>query len=99
MIAGLQYEFDLGASGSLMPRLDLRYTGEQFVNAVNNPPNTQEAYTTGDFNLSYRPVSDAWSLNFYVKNISNEVVKIFLAGPHPQVSSPRTVGASANFLF
>lgn len=99
VIAGLQYEFDLGASGSLMPRLDLRYTGEQFVNAVNNPPNTQEAYTTGDFNLSYRPVSDAWSLNFYVKNISNEVVKIFLAGPHPQVSSPRTVGASANFLF
>ncbi len=99
VIAGLQYEFELGASGSLMSRLDVRYTDEQFVNAVNNPPNTQKAYSTGDFNLAYRPVSEAWSLNFYVKNISNEVVKIFLAGPHPQVSAPRTYGASINYSF
>lgn len=99
IIAGLEYDFDLGTAGSLTPRLDMRYTDDQFVNAVNNAPNTQEAYTTGDFSLTYRPASEAWSVKAYVKNINDEVVKLFLAGPHPQVSSPRTYGASFNYLF
>jgi iron complex outermembrane receptor protein len=90
--AGFQYQFPTGNGATITPRFDYRYTADQYVNAVNNAADLQKAYSTYDASIMYRGSNGKWSLNFYGKNLSNEVVKLFLAGPNPQVSMPRTYG-------
>lgn len=91
--AGLQHVINLGDSGTLTPSVDYRYTAEQFVNSNNlDPANLQDAYSSGDVGLMYRSADEKWSVNTYLKNVNDKVVKLFAAGPNPQVSSPRTWG-------
>jgi iron complex outermembrane receptor protein len=52
--AGIQYEFDLGASGSLTPRADANYQSAIYSNAVNKPSNRIEGYTLVNARLTWR---------------------------------------------
>jgi iron complex outermembrane recepter protein len=51
---GIQYEIDLGASGSLTPRADANYQSAIFSNAVNKPSNRIEGYTLANARLTWR---------------------------------------------
>lgn len=90
--AGLQHRFDFGDRGSLTARADYRYTGGQYVNAVNNANDFQPAYATGDASLNYAAASGKWSVSGYCKNVNNDVVKTFLSESFLVVSAPRTYG-------
>lgn len=95
---GAEYEIPL-THGSLTPRAAWRYTDKQYVNAVNNDANLQDAYTGSDASLTYKSEDGKWTVNAYVNNISDKQVKTFLAGPTPQVSDPRTWGVVFNAKF
>ncbi|MFT3906084.1 MAG: TonB-dependent receptor [Steroidobacteraceae bacterium] len=95
---GLDHEFAL-THGSLTPRVAYRYTDKQYVNAVNNDANLQDAYTGSDASLTYKSEDGKWTVNAYCNNLSDKQVKTFLAGPTPQVSDPRTYGVVFNAKF
>jgi iron complex outermembrane recepter protein len=55
---GIQYEFDLGTSGSITPRADANYQSAIFSNAVNSPNNRIEGYTLANARLTWRNADD-----------------------------------------
>jgi iron complex outermembrane receptor protein len=67
---GAQYEIDLGASGSLTPRVDASYQSEIYTNAVNRPTNLIDSYTLANARLT-------WANEDGDLEISAEVTNLF----------------------
>ncbi|MFT4077589.1 MAG: TonB-dependent receptor [Asticcacaulis sp.] len=100
---GYSHVFTLGSGASLTPRIDLRGVDKQYVYPDQNPVtdirDVQKAYSTGDISLLYRAPSGAWSLNAYVKNVNDAIIKQSFFFGYAQLSAPRTYGLVLNRTF
>ncbi|MBN1627684.1 MAG: TonB-dependent receptor [Deltaproteobacteria bacterium] len=110
VVAGYQHRFDLVGGGKITPNISVRYTSEYFlefeVNERNIPAgmdpdkvNTEPATIMADASLNYSHGSGKWSLNGYVKNITNHAQKNGMMRGDMRLGPPRTYGAvlSVNF--
>ena len=66
---GVQYEIDLGTSGSITPRVDANYQSAIFSNAVNKPSNHIDGYTLANARLTWRNPDEDLEVAFEVKNL------------------------------
>lgn len=66
---GIQYEVDLGDSGSLTPRFDAAYQGAVFTNAANRSSNLIEGYTVANARLSWNNADDDLNISLAVTNL------------------------------
>ena len=67
--AGIQYEIDLGDSGSITPRVDANYQSDIFSNAVNGPNNLIEGYTLANARLTWRNEDEDLEVALSVTNL------------------------------
>jgi iron complex outermembrane receptor protein len=86
---GIQYEIDLGDTGSITPRVDASYQSDIFSNAVNGPNNLIEAYTVANARLTWRNEDEDLEVALEVKNVFD---KYYL------VTSFDLTGAGAGFV-
>lgn len=102
---GLDHTFEIGdIYGELS--LDARYRDDRWVGFDYLPVQRTEAVTTFDAGLELASSDDTWSVNFYVRNITDEEVKSItqtLGGMSNLISTvyepPRTFGARFNYFF
>ena len=90
---GVQYRADLGDMGSLTPRLDWFYMGEQTFGAVNRAPAPDEyisAYSTFNARVTYQPESADWQLSAAVTNLTNKFYWLGFVGSLPQNGGGQT---------
>ncbi|MEO5706285.1 MAG: TonB-dependent receptor [Alteraurantiacibacter sp.] len=66
---GIQYEVDLGDSGSVTPRVDVSYQSDIFSNAVNGPNNLIDAYTIANVRLTWRNEDSDLEVALEVRNV------------------------------
>ncbi len=66
---GIQYEIDLGNSGSITPRVDANYQSEIFSNAVNKPSNFIDGYTLANARLTWRNSDEDLEVALEVTNL------------------------------
>jgi hypothetical protein len=99
-------------------RFDVAYVGESLnslegIESVvsGNPPETQDAYQTGD--LRFGLESEQWSASIFVNNVWNEYAELFInnrwgnanaignwsGGQRVSVLRPRTIGLQLRFDF
>jgi iron complex outermembrane receptor protein len=95
---GIEQAIDLG-SGALTLRGDLRHVTKQYVSISESPATLQPAYTQVDLSAQYRPDSDKWGINLYVKNAGNYVPKTAEFFGYLMVGSPRTYGVVLTTKF
>jgi iron complex outermembrane receptor protein len=67
--AGVQYEFDLGNSGSLTPRFDLAYRSRVEGDAVNIPISSLPGRTIAGASLRWQSADDEWQAQLSVTNL------------------------------
>ena len=68
---GVQYEYELGGGGSLIPRFDFQYMSSQYSNVVNVPSSEVPAYGLVNFRLMYRDPKDVWESAFEITNLAD----------------------------
>jgi iron complex outermembrane recepter protein len=84
---GTQYEIPLGTRGTLTPRLDLSYTGEQFAAAINDPLwNQIEDYTVLNARVTWRNTDGDWQTALSVTNVTDELYYLTLFDLHGSAS-------------
>jgi iron complex outermembrane recepter protein len=95
---GIEHPFIVDG-GDLTLRLDARYVAKQYVSISESADSLQPAYSQYDLSAQYRPDSDKWGLNFYVKNASNYVPRTAYFYGYNTVGAPRTVGVLLTTKF
>ncbi|HVK82013.1 MAG TPA: TonB-dependent receptor, partial [Verrucomicrobiae bacterium] len=72
----IEYAHPLSTGDELRLRVDARYTGERqnSVDVVGQPGTPLDDYTIVNALAAYQ--ADAWSLNFYVNNLTNELAEL-----------------------
>jgi iron complex outermembrane receptor protein len=103
---GIQYTQQIGALGSLTPRLDYTYQTRVYFDAQNLPASSQGGYGLMNGHLSWAPVEGKWLVSVDVNNALN---KLYYLSMFNQLSSfgiltgqpaqPRTVFASVKYTF
>jgi iron complex outermembrane recepter protein len=68
---GLQYEFGLGAAGSVTPRVDATYQDDVYGTAINSPRTLIPAYTLTNARLTWRNGGDDLEASLEVTNALN----------------------------
>jgi iron complex outermembrane receptor protein len=96
--AGLEHPFEV-AGGAITLRADLRHTTRQYVSISESADTLQPAYTQADLSLQYRPDSDKWGVNLYVKNATNYVPRTGEFFGYSTVGAPRTYGVVLTTKF
>ncbi|WP_082553690.1 TonB-dependent receptor [Altererythrobacter sp. Root672] len=66
---GVQYEIDLGTTGSITPRVDASYQSDIFSNAVNGPNNHIDGYTLANARLTWRNPDEDLEVSLEVTNL------------------------------
>ncbi|MBN1627672.1 MAG: hypothetical protein JW944_14220, partial [Deltaproteobacteria bacterium] len=108
MTASYERSIPLGAFGTLTPRIDAQYKSEYTMlwdasDAEEEAFSYQEPYYLWDAAASFNHASGRWSLNAYVKNITNYAVKRSYHGMtgnrELRIGDPRTYGASFSIKF
>ena len=110
VVLGYEHRFDLASGATITPSISTRYTSKYYLefypDASNVPAgmdvdkvNTEPSTLMGDFSINYGHSSGEWSLNAYVKNITNHAQKNGLMRADMRLGPPRTYGAvlSVNF--
>jgi iron complex outermembrane receptor protein len=106
--ASYEHNFMLGALGTLTPRIDLQHKSKYNLlwdSEYNDTTGVskQEAYTTYDVSAAFNHSSGRWSLNAYVKNITDYAVKKSYMGmtgsEEMRLGDPRTYGATFSINF
>jgi iron complex outermembrane receptor protein len=69
---GAQYEIDLGAAGSLTPRVDAAYQSDVYTLSANRASNLIEDYTLANARLTWRNVDEDLEVAFEVTNLFDE---------------------------
>ncbi len=81
--AGVQYEWTMGDSGSLTPRLDASYQAAVFTNPINDPLwNQIDARTILNGRLTWRDRQGLWQAALNVTNLSNKLYYLTLFDTH-----------------
>lgn len=68
---GVQYRFPLEELGSLTPRLDVNYQGDQYTSAQNGPTNKMAGYTVLNGHINYQSANSMWGVSLEVENLAN----------------------------
>lgn len=97
---GVQYEWELGAAGQLLARLDTSWTDRQYATAFNRPRDVMESYSRTNALLQWNSREGLWQTALYVQNLQDEdaLVSIDHTGPavgfgaFGQYLPPRTYG-------
>ena len=104
--AGYEHSFGL-FGGEFTPRVQTHYETASYFLFQNFASDRQKAFLRSDVLVTFQPASKAWTLQGYVRNISD---KLILAGAQDptsgtylsyryQYQAPRTYGASLRFDF
>jgi iron complex outermembrane recepter protein len=88
--AGMQYIVHLGGAGTVTPRFDYLYVGEQYAAAQNGPLNRIPAYGLANARLTYRDASDKWELALQGTNIFDKYYFVNLNGNVPASNPSNT---------
>ena len=88
--AGVQYELGLGAGGSITPRIDWRYTTQQYSSPQNHPLNRTPGYGLMNARVTYRDKDDRWELSFEGTNLLNKYYFNTLIGNSPASDASQT---------
>lgn len=104
---GYDHTFDLGNSGTVTASAQSKFKSEYFTDFFNYRDSSQEAFSQTDLTLTYKPVSKAFSVQAFVRNLENTRPVVYgsyiAAGPDDiynwQFGAPRTYGirVSADF--
>jgi iron complex outermembrane receptor protein len=104
--AGAQYTFDLGKSGSIVPRVDWFYKSKTYNDVSNFEPAAIEGYDLWNARISYVTADDDWELALQVQNIAdrryfvNKFQGYFALGTIVgQPARPRTFLATLKYNF
>lgn len=96
--AGVQYEWPVGALGTLMARVDWTRQSRIYFEASNTPLEVQEDYDLIDARLALRSTDERWELALWGKNLDDELIKTHIVAFAPfrqQLNTyqpPRTYG-------
>lgn len=104
---GLQYEWELGATGQLVARLDTSWTDRQYASAFNRPRDVMDSYGRSNALLQWNSENRSWQAALYVQNLEDEdaLVSIDHTGPavgfgaFGQYLPPRTYGVRITRQF
>lgn len=103
---GAQYEIDLGADGTLTPRVDYRYQTDVFFTAFNLPFEQQDAYGLLSARLTWRPADDRFLLAVFGENLTDEEYYTFGQNAlgnqgvaYSYIGRPREVGVTLSYEF
>jgi iron complex outermembrane receptor protein len=96
---GLEHSFVLTDGAAITPNFTIRWTDDQYVAPLTNEEQFQESYTMVDANIRYVASSGDWSVNAYVKNATDEMVKNAYFVGEVMVGSPRQFGVVVNAKF
>lgn len=99
----LKYQLPL-LDGAITAQLDGVYYDEQYLEVTNGGGSYQKAYGISNLRLTYQPPQSRWSLNLWVKNLTDEVYKQYsldlgMLGATAYYAQPRTTGASIFYRF
>ncbi len=102
---GLEHRFEFANGGVLTPRVQAQYRSESYLTFFNRANDRQAPYENIDANITYSAPNDKWSIQAFVRNLTNSVVLTaantsFANGTLIyQFGAPRTYGVrlSANF--
>jgi len=94
---GYQHTIDLASGASLSAAVQIFVSTGYWVHPIEDPYSYQPSYWTQGMNVTYTPPSGTWSVNAYVRNLSNYAVKESYV---PQnISEPRTFGVVGSWHF
>ncbi|MFC7051010.1 TonB-dependent receptor [Emcibacter nanhaiensis] len=108
---GADYTIDLGQSGTLTPRVDVRYQSRIFFlasteGATYSDINGQAPYATVNGNITWRSADEDWEVSVYGRNLSNIAYfqgKLSLVGAFGReqgsVARPRELGVTLRRNF
>ena len=68
---GVQYDFNMGSAGTLTPRGDVSYMGQQWATFFEAPTDRLSARTLVNLHLTYQ--HDDWTVQGYTTNVLNKV--------------------------
>jgi iron complex outermembrane recepter protein len=100
-----QRSFDIGNDAQIRANVNFKYTsGRWTIYTQATPDFYQKANTHTDLNLGYFAADDRWSIQAYVRNLEDKLVKTacISAVPGPAAcyfEAPRTFGILAGFKF
>ena len=105
--AGVQYTMNLDNGMSLVPRVDLAYTGESFGSIFNGNVNRIKGYAQANAQIQLNGTDDRWYIRGFVQNIfdSNSETGLYVtdqsSGLYTNIFSlePRRYGIGAGFKF
>jgi outer membrane receptor protein involved in Fe transport len=106
--ASYQHTFTLGEYGTLTPMIDMQYKSDytmlwDVMNEEEARNGYQEPYVLWDASASFYHYSGKWSLNAYIKNITNYAVKRSYHGMvgnrELRLGDPRTYALSFSIKF
>ena len=70
--AGIAYEFNLGAAGTLTPRVDANYRSKIYTDAINSPINRIDAQTLANAKVTWVNAAKSWEAAVAVTNLTDK---------------------------
>ncbi len=105
--AGVQYTHRFDSDWTLVPRVDIAFTGDQFGNVFNGNVNKIQAFTQANASLQLNGPEDKWFVRAFVQNIfdSNSVTGLYVTDASSGLFTniftldPRRYGIAAGVKF
>ena len=99
-----QQSFDVGSEAQVRGSVNFKYTSSRWAIYTQAPGFDIPANTHTDLNLGYFAADDRWSLQAFVRNLEDELVKTSCGNALPGLAGcffepPRTYGATLSFKF
>ncbi|HZU62690.1 MAG TPA: TonB-dependent receptor [Novosphingobium sp.] len=102
--ASYEHDFDLGF-GTLTGHGDVKYSARYYYSIFNFADLASPATTTANLSVSFAPPSKSWSVQAYVRNVTDAVVissavRNAISGFNQyEFAAPRTFGVMASYKF
>jgi len=104
---GLQYEFGIGESYSLTPRVDAYYQSSFFNNVFNTQQDGVDGYAYVNAQIKFGPTEGNWTARVFMQNVTNEdsITGAFASGQGAGnftnlfLLEPRRWGVGINMVF
>ena len=105
--AGVQYTYNFDGGETLVPRVDIAYTGDQFGNVFNGNVNKIKGFTQANASLQLNGNEDKWFVRAFIQNIfdSNSTTGLFVTDASSGLFTniftldPRRFGIGAGIKF
>jgi outer membrane receptor protein involved in Fe transport len=105
--AGVQYTYNFDSGWSLVPRVDIAYTGDQYGSVFNGNVNKIKGFTQANASLQLNGNEDKWFVRAFIQNIfdSNSTTGLYLTDASSGLFTniftldPRRFGIGAGIKF